>query len=76
MFGGCLPVDDRTTDSPSLNRKGNLTDKGNGNAEKKENRKRRAANKRSAFACLLYRRNIVCAELLVILDTKMQKKSC
>lgn len=76
MFGGCLPVDHRTTDSPSLNHEGNLVDKGNGNAEqKKENRKRRAANKRSAFACLLYRRNILCAELLVISAIKMRKKS-
>ncbi|MFL0362884.1 hypothetical protein ACH0BF_07665 [Pseudobacillus sp. 179-B 2D1 NHS] len=36
MFGGCLPVDHRTTDSPSLNHEGNLVDKGNGNAEQKK----------------------------------------
>ncbi|KIL72731.1 hypothetical protein SD77_2973 [Bacillus badius] len=36
MFGGCLPVDSCTIVSPSLNRKGNLADKGNGNAESRK----------------------------------------
>lgn len=73
MFGGCLPVDDRTTVSPSLNRKGNLADKGNGNAEKRIEKEERQISA-LLLPAFFIRRNITCAELLVILDIKMQRK--